>query len=76
MGSKKQWTVKKGQLRLEDVYNYGYVVDFFSSLTVWILQNIRKLTCTGVLSVVPIIESTNKQWCINAYLNNLSTLWL
>ena len=58
---------KKGQLRLEDVYHHGYVVDFLSSLTVWILQNIKKLICAGVVCVVPIIESVIRQRYIIAY---------
>ena len=29
MGIKKKWTMKKGNLRLEDVQHHGYTVDFF-----------------------------------------------
>ena len=35
MGEERKWKLNNGQLKLEEVKYYGYVIDFFSSLKVY-----------------------------------------
>ena len=34
LGTEREWRVKNGQLKLQEVNHHGYVIDFLSSLKV------------------------------------------
>lgn len=39
LGTEREWRMKNGQLKLQEVNHYGYVIDFLSSLKVLVLNH-------------------------------------
>ena len=50
LGTEREWRVKNGQLKLQEVNHHGYVIDFLSSLKVSVSFKPYVHRCRGSIS--------------------------
>lgn len=50
MGTDREWKLKSGQMKLEEIEHYGYAIDFFSSIQV---KFVSMHVCISVMKYQP-----------------------